>query len=818
MPTGKPVTIPFPLSSFPGANPQEGGGRLINCYAEPLGEAQRPTGPQPQVWRRSAGLSQHAATAQSGYRGGLLVDNLAYEAWKNNASTVDVNGVVASLGNLSGTKRITIARNQGGGATPDVVAVDVDNGAYVLQAQPVVPATLTATIGGAGFTAGDTVALTFTNYASNVPPSPAAPVTVTYTLGAGESANSIAAGLNTLINANGTLGAANITSTVHNAVISIQQKGVIGNETTVQTAVSGSASITATIGGTVFHTGDTVALTFNNTQIAGFPITVTYTLGAGESTTTIATGLKNLVNANATLANVNITATSALAVVTISQSGAVIGQVTNLTDAVTGTGNETVAFNPLSGNMTPASNETITLAPSDGQLSGGAGVVGIWNGAPTAYNGGGNLPQPNSVAFQDGYFFFTIASGQVYASAINLLTQNALTFITCGAKADVTLLRAIPYGGIMLFFTTGSCEAWQDAALAAPNFPYSRLAVLETGLLQYTAIAGFETGFSELAWVAQDYGVYRMEPGSLAPTKVSPPDLDRLIEGQSKLGNVLEASCYTYGGKKFWALSSPAWTWELCITGKPRWAERWSIAASGAYGRWRATGGHAAFGKTLVGDILTGNLLYVDDQNFTENGAILLMRMESGPVRDFPQQLRIARADFDFVMGVGLVEGNLQMIVVGAVSGTNGVVRLTVNNTAQANTGDEAIVVAVGGTTEANGTWPITVIDASHIELVGSVFKNAYTSGGIATDVTVPPNAVNPQVAISCSKDGGLSYGNPLVRSLGAQGKSKRTRASVKNMGQSGAIGDRWRLDVTDPVYCGFLGGTQSSDPREVRP
>jgi hypothetical protein len=29
-------------------------------------------------------------------------------------------------------------------------------------------------------------------------------------------------------------------------------------------------------------------------------------------------------------------------------------------------------------------------------------------------------------------------------------------------------------------------------------------------------------------------------------------------------------------------------------------------------------------------------------------------------------------------------------------------------------------------------------------------------------------------------------------------------------------MGDRWRLDVTDPVYVGFLGGTQSSNPREV--
>jgi hypothetical protein len=108
------------------------------------------------------------------------------------------------------------------------------------------------------------------------------------------------------------------------------------------------------------------------------------------------------------------------------------------------------------------------------------------------------------------------------------------------------------------------------------------------------------------------------------------------------------------------------------------------------------------------------------------------------------------------------------------------------------------------------------VIDATHIELQGTTFVNAYISGGAVLDVTSSPNAVNPVCAISCSKDGGQSWGNPLIRSLGAQGKTKRVRASVKNMGLSSPAGDRWRIDVTDAVYTGFLGGTQSSDPREV--
>lgn len=40
------------------------------------------------------------------------------------------------------------------------------------------------------------------------------------------------------------------------------------------------------------------------------------------------------------------------------------------------------------------------------------------------------------------------------------------------------------------------------------------------------------------------------------------------------------------------------------------------------------------------------------------------------------------------------------------------------------------VVYGVVGTTEANGTWDFTVIDPTHIDLIGSAFVNAYTSGG----------------------------------------------------------------------------------------
>lgn len=57
-------------------------------------------------------------------------------------------------------------------------------------------------------------------------------------------------------------------------------------------------------------------------------------------------------------------------------------------------------------------------------------------------------------------------------------------------------------------------------------------------------------------------------------------------------------------------------------------------------------------------------------------------------------------------------------------------VRLTVSSTTGMTTGDVRTVFGVVGTTEANGTWTITVIDGTHIDLQGTTFANLYTSGG----------------------------------------------------------------------------------------
>jgi hypothetical protein len=341
-----------------------------------------------------------------------------------------------------------------------------------------------------------------------------------------------------------------------------------------------------------------------------------------------------------------------------------------------------------------------------------------------------NLPVPASVCFQDGFFFFPIADRRCFASGINSTAVNSQTFITVESKAQATLLRAIPWNGLLLLCTTAGIEVWQDASNASPAFPYNRMTVLQRGLASASAIAGWEDNFGAgLCWVGDDDGVYIL--ANLQPQKISPPDLDRLIRATTDK-STLEAFVYTHSGKPVWVLSSPTWTWEIDLN-TLKWRERLSGTLAGV--RWRATGASQyAFGKWIIGDKSSGKLLFVDDSVYTEDGAVQLFRIESGPVQNFPDRIRVARVDWNFVSGVGVAAG-------------------------------------------------------------------------------LDPIQTDPTVSLSWSDDGGVSWSNPVLRKLGRQQQAK-TRVYVLNLGISGPQGRRWRVDISDPVYVGLLGGSQGATLR----
>jgi hypothetical protein len=358
------------------------------------------------------------------------------------------------------------------------------------------------------------------------------------------------------------------------------------------------------------------------------------------------------------------------------------------------------------------------------------GAFTVTSSSVSSFSGGGALPAPNSVCSQDGYFFWGIGDNTIFAAGPNSTTVNSQTFTTAQSRPTGGLLRVIPYKGLLFIFCTSFCEIFVNTSNTFPAFPYTRYKVLDRGLIGPSAIAGWQDGFGNLMWVGDDYGVYRFD-ANLEPEKISPPDLDRLIRAVSDK-TTLSAGCYVHDGRSVWHISSPAWSWEFNLNTQ-KWNERSSIV-SGAFARWRGIKGVNAFGKWLLGDAQSGNILAIDPTTYLEAGAMSVMRIESGPVANFPAGIRIAQASFDFVPGVG-----------------------------------------------------------------------------VATAAT--SNIIDPQVAISWSRDGGANFGNPILRRLGKQGEKLR-RVAVNNCGIASPFGMRWRLDISDPVYVGLMRGVQSAEAR----
>ena len=138
-------------------------------------------------------------------------------------------------------------------------------------------------------------------------------------------------------------------------------------------------------------------------------------------------------------------------------------------------------------------------------------------------------------------------------------------------------------------------------------------------------------------------------------TKVSPPDLDRLIEAvPNKLD--IQVSVYITQGHPIVVVQTPEWTWEYDVT-LQRWHERQSYEMP----RWRGSLPFTAFGVWMCGDItdaaLNANLYQIVTGLTTEDGEPLPVEIITAPVGSFPVGARVNKLDLFMSAGVGMAPG-----------------------------------------------------------------------------------------------------------------------------------------------------------------
>lgn len=266
-----------------------------------------------------------------------------------------------------------------------------------------------------------------------------------------------------------------------------------------------------------------------------------------------------------------------------------------------------------------------------------------------------DVGSPNAVAFLAGYFFFTYGDGKCRVSGINTTDINALDVATAEQHPD-GLIRPQPFRSNMLLCGRRSIEVWQNSANPV-GFPFSFSHTISAGLIAPHAMAGGSDEFAdELLWVADDNTVRRLD--GYQGTVVSGPDLNRLIEAlQDK--TELEACVYTSAGHKFWQLSCASWSWVYDLT-TGKWHERDSYLQ----GRSRITQSFPVsadlmgWSGWLCGDTNSSHIAEITRATYQEMDGPFRFRMESAEVKDFPNRIAVARADFDFVVGVGEARGD----------------------------------------------------------------------------------------------------------------------------------------------------------------
>jgi hypothetical protein len=141
------------------------------------------------------------------------------------------------------------------------------------------------------------------------------------------------------------------------------------------------------------------------------------------------------------------------------------------------------------------------------------------------------------------------------------------------------------------------------------------------------------------------------------------------------------------------------------------------------------------------GDFLTqignGHMLVANNANLGTYAALCGYGYSAGAV--------LTGCNIQNVSGGGVTDGVVpveisQAFVVGASSGSGGCVRLQVQTTSSMITGDTVNVSSVVGsgglTAAANGVWSIEVVDATHMDLMGTTFAGAWTSGGLVSNTS----------------------------------------------------------------------------------
>ena len=373
-----------------------------------------------------------------------------------------------------------------------------------------------------------------------------------------------------------------------------------------------------------------------------------------------------------------------------------------------------------------------------------------------------DFPGAVTVGYLDGYFVFNEPNSQkVWVTSLYEGTEvDPLEFASAEGSPDGLVSVIVDHREAWLF-GSNSVEVWYDAG--TPDFPLQRIqgAFNEIGCAAPYSVAKLDNGIFWLGSDARGNGIVYRSAG-YAGTRISTHAIEYAIQSY---GTITDAVAYTYqqDGHAFYVLVFPSasktWVFDVA-TGA--WHERASFEL-GAFARHRSNCQVNFDGETIVGDYADGRVYAFDLNVYTDDDAIQkwLRSWRALPTGQNNLKRTVHHSlQLDCESGVGLSGGAYDLL---ATEAGDVIASLT----------PESIILEQYG--------PLIATGASN-------------------------TAIDPQVMLRWSDDGGHKWSNEHWRSMGAIGATD-SRVIWRRLGMTLALRDRvYELSGTDPVKIAIMG------------
>jgi hypothetical protein len=188
-------------------------------------------------------------------------------------------------------------------------------------------------------------------------------------------------------------------------------------------------------------------------------------------------------------------------------------------------------------------------------------------------------------------------------------------------------------------------EAWRDTGNA--DFAYEPLTWKPRGLKAAHAVVDSD---NTLMFPGNDDNIYRLN--GYDPVVISTHEVARLVQNDAS-GESIHGFNFERDGHAFASWTGTTWTRVYDSATKV-----WHSRKSYGYDRWRANHSAKAFGKTLVGDRLSGKIFYLDKDTFTEDSETMVWQVTSPPMHAFPHGGIVDALHLDLATGYGTLSGS----------------------------------------------------------------------------------------------------------------------------------------------------------------